>query len=148
LPGLLDGSASQTEDELARKHLDQCSRCGLEYRLSVLSRATLDAAAASDAIVPDDDFFKAVRARIHRGPGARLAETGDESWAAALLFTARRLMPAMALLLLMIIGATLLWNTYHSTESVSRTVVYELQPPNPDDSLESIIALEDRRNGK
>lgn len=102
----LNGERAATE-----RHLEDCQRCAMEYRILALSRATLDAAAAPEPIVPTEDFFKAVRARIHRGEPVMVpVERPDESWAAALFATARQLIPVMAVLLLLIIGATFIWS--------------------------------------
>jgi hypothetical protein len=117
----------------------------MEYRLAVLSLAALNGAAASEPIHPDSYFFKSLRARIERGPDNRWVESGDESWAAVLLMTARQLLPAMAVLLLLIIGATLFWNSTHRPGITARQDAYELQEPRPDDSLESLVAAEEER---
>jgi len=145
---LLDGVAASAEADSARRHLELCARCASEYRIAALSRATLDAAAASEPVGPDGAFFNALRARIARGPDERSGEAADESWAAALLLTARQLIPVMAVLLLLIIGATLIWNRPNVRESAQRADAYELPEPAPDDNLDSIVALEDRRNGR
>jgi hypothetical protein len=123
----------------------------MEYRLAVLSLAALNGAAASEPIHPDSYFFKSLRARIERGPDNRWVESGDESWAAVLLMTARQLLPAMAVLLLLIIGATMFWSSTHRREITARQDAYELPEPRPDDSLslESLVAAEeDRRYGR
>src|SRR5512138_3626995 len=74
---------SVAERAATERHLETCERCATEHRLFGLSRAAMDAAAAPEPILPDEDFFKSVRARIHRGQPA--IERADESWAAALL---------------------------------------------------------------
>src|SRR5262245_35930008 len=89
-----------TERAATERHVHTCSRCALEYRLFLLQRATLDAAAAPEPIAPDEDFFRGLRARIARGPELAPSRRSDESWTAALLLTARQLLPAMAALLL------------------------------------------------
>jgi hypothetical protein len=147
LPMLVKGSSPIADINVLRQHIGECADCGREYRILALSRATLDAAASNEQIVPDTAFFKGLRARIERGEHAPHI-SADESWAAALFLTARQLVPAMALLLLLIIGATLLWNMSHRQDLTARQESYELQEPRPDDSLESIVALEERRNGK
>jgi hypothetical protein len=145
---VLSGSVGIPDAQLVNRHIDQCAKCELEYRIAALSRATLNAAATSEQIAPDDRFFKLLRARIERGPSEPVHSGPEESWATTLLVTARQLFPAMALLLLLIIGATLAWNASHKQEPNPRQESYELQEPRPDDSLESIVAMEERRNGK
>jgi hypothetical protein len=121
----------------------------------------LYAGGASESILPDKEFFVALRARIARGPlePAIAADraNGDESWSAALLLTARQLIPAMAMLLALIIGATFVWNDGAQTSGE-----YALRPSDvlvlgdqfgvaeatTDDVLETLVALEDRENGR
>jgi hypothetical protein len=138
-------------------HLGTCSKCDLEYRIFLLQRATLDAAAAPEPITPDEDFFRAVRARIARGPELSPLKPADESWAAALFMTARQLIPAMALLLLMMIGATLLWNqpapetsqaAVRPRERVVFPDMYDYPAPTRDDVLETLVAVEEKQDGK
>src|SRR4029079_3040968 len=106
-------SGGPGEQGALASHLYGCDRCTREYRLYTLGRTALDAAGASESITPDREFFVALRARIMRGPiapPAMIRGNADESWAAALLLTARQLLPAMAMLLALIIGATVIWN--------------------------------------
>ncbi|MFL6273752.1 MAG: anti-sigma factor family protein [Blastocatellia bacterium] len=143
---------SAAERASIERHLETCEGCAMEYRLLALSRATLDAAAVSDMPAPDEDFFKAVRARLHRGEPA--VERADESWTAALFVTARQLIPAMALLLLLIIGATFLWSSaapkggqpLQSTNHLPR--LFDDPAPSVDDALDSVMAIEEKKNGK
>ncbi len=151
---------SVTERAATNLHVQACSRCALEYRLFVLQRAALDAAAA-EPITPDEDFFRALRARIARGPALSLSRAPDESWAAALLVTARQLVPAMAVLLLLMVGATLLWNppTPETSQVTNQAAVrprervvfpdmYDYPEPTRDDVLETLVAAEEKENGK
>lgn len=152
---------SVTERAAIRRHVQTCSSCALEYRLFALQRAALDAAAVAEPITPDENFYKALRARIARGPQPAASRSQDESWAAALLITARQLIPAMAVLLLLMIGATLLWNQQPAeTNQVSsraavrpreRVVfpdIYDYPEPTRDDVLETLVAVEEKENGK
>jgi hypothetical protein len=156
---------SATERAAAERHLQTCARCAAEYRLFALGRAALDAAASRETIVPDQDFFKALRARIARGEEAAVVERVDESWAAALLVTARQMIPAMAMLLLLIIGATLLWNSAPAKwtasqpsggraadlprrERIVMSDLYDYPAPTADDVLETLVAVEEKKNGK
>src|SRR2546429_5176502 len=96
---LLQGNANVTHSAKAvNAHLQTCSNCALEYRLFALQRATLDAAASAEPVTPDEQFFSGLRARIARGPALIPSRRGEESWTAALLLTARQLVPAMAVL--------------------------------------------------
>lgn len=147
-------SMSVTERAAANRHVQTCSRCALEYRLFALQRATLDAAAA-EPIAPDEDFFKALRERIARGPELYPSRRVDESWAAALLVTARQLVPAMAVLLLLMVGATLFWRQPPALETSQAAAVrprervvfsdmYDYPAPTRDDVLETLVATEEK----
>jgi hypothetical protein len=148
----LHQALSVTERAAAERHLQTCERCAMEYRLLSLSRAAMDGAAAPEPFAPDEDFFKAVRARINRGEAS--IERGDESWAAALFITARQLIPAMALLLLLIISATFLWSSAPSKGNPSMygrnalPRLYDDPAPSADDALDSLMAVEEKKNGK
>jgi hypothetical protein len=153
---------SVTERAATRRHLQTCERCAGEYRLFALSRAAMDGAAAEGAVAPGEDFFKALRARIARGPERASVDRPDESWAAALLLTARQLMPVMAVLLLIIIGATLAWSIPESGSIERPTVssqiprrerivfndVYDVPAATADDVLETLVAVEEKENAK
>jgi hypothetical protein len=139
--------------EAVKTHLQTCSRCAVEYRLFALQRATLDAAASPEMVTPDEQFFRSLRARIARGPALAPLRRAEESWTAALLLTARQLVPAMAVLLLLIIGATLLWNQPQSDtnqaavrprERVVFSDIYDYPAPTRDDVLETLVAVEEK----
>ncbi|MGA9772710.1 MAG: hypothetical protein WBV94_27010 [Blastocatellia bacterium] len=155
---------SVTDRAATHRHLQTCERCAGEYRLFALSRAALDTAAAAEVITPGEDFFKALRARIARGPERAVVnlDRADESWAAAMLLTARQMIPAMAMLLLIIIGATLVWNMAESASAEKPTVssqiprrerivfndVYDVPAATADDVAETLVAVEEKENGK
>jgi len=158
---------SATDRRATERHLETCARCALEYRILALSRTALDMAGSQEIITPDEDFFVALRARIARGPESaaeRPAANGDESWAAALLLTARQLIPAMAVLLLLIVGATLLSNRtslkppiqgaglveadLRPRERVVFGDIYDYPAPTRDDVLQTLVMVEDKENGK
>jgi anti-sigma factor RsiW len=153
------GRLGTTERSALNSHLDGCVRCAREYRLYTLGRSALQAAGSSEPIAPDKEFFVALRARIVRGPiEAPPANRGniDESWAAALLLTARQLLPAMAMLLALIIGATVIWNrssqntgelALRPSELIVLGDIYEYRPT-ADDVLETLVVVEDRENGR
>lgn len=151
---LIHVSAKVTHSEKAvNAHLQTCSNCAVEYRLFALQRATLDAAASPDLVTPDEQFFSGLRARIARGPALIPSRRPEESWTAALLLTARQLVPAMAVLLLLIIGATLLWNqppgdtsqaAVRPRERVMFSDYYDYPAPTRDDVLETLVAVEEK----
>jgi hypothetical protein len=143
---------SVTERAATERHVQTCEHCVMEYRLLSLSRAAMDGAAAPEPFAADEDFFKAVRARINRGEAS--IERVDESWAAALFITARQLIPAMALLLLLIISATFLWSSAPPKGNPAlqgRNAwprLYDDPAPSADDALDSLMAVEEKKNGK
>ncbi len=141
------------------RHLHDCAKCAREYRIFALTRAALDAAAATEPMTADDAFFRALRARIDRGPEAPpMWQQAAESWATALLATARQLIPAMAVLLLLIIGATYMWSAevaqgtdrvaLRPRERVMFSDMYDYPAPTRDDVLETLVAAEEKENGK
>jgi hypothetical protein len=140
------------------RHLHDCRSCAREYQIFALTRATLDAAATTEPMIADDTFFRALRARINRGPEQPKSRPAEESWAAALLLTARQLIPAMAMLLVLIIGATYVWSAEVSQGSeqvalrprdrVMFSDMYEYPAPTRDDVLETLVAAEEKENGK
>jgi predicted anti-sigma-YlaC factor YlaD len=144
---------SVTDRAATENHIQKCSRCALEYRLFALQCAALDAAGTPEPIIPDEHFYKALRARIARGPDELSSRSTDESWAAALLLTARQLFPVMAVLLLVMIGATFLWNRQPSDtsqaavrprERVMFSDMYDYPAPTRDDVLETLVAIEEK----
>ena len=150
---LADGERGAIEE-----HLNECRNCAREYQILTLTRATLDAAATSEQVVADDTFFRLLRARINRGPEQLSSRPAEESWAAALLATARQLIPAMAMLLLLIIGATFVWSAdigpandqvaLRPRDRVIFSDMYEYPEPTRDDVLETLVAAEEKENGK
>lgn len=146
----IERGAASSERAATEWHLRECQRCAAEYRVLSLGRATLDAAAAPSEITPSEDFFAGVRARILRGE--RTVSTVDESWAAALLVTARQLIPAMALLLVLIIGATFVWRSVPPAEAPAPQAniprLFEDPTPTADEALDSLMAAEEKNNGK
>ncbi len=138
------------------RHLGVCEDCAIKYRIHSLTGTVLDLSGTSEPFTPGDDFFLALRARLERGPeSARPAP--DDSWSAALLLTARQLIPAMALLLLFIIGATFVWDGRPSSgeeasarpsERVLFNDIYDYPAPTADDILETLVAMEEQENAK
>ena len=154
-------SMSVTERAATNRHVQTCSRCALEYRLFALQRATLDAAAA-EPIAPDEDFFKALRARMRwylrlQPALAPLSSRPFDELSprlAALLVTARQLLPAMAVLLLLMVGATLFWRQPPTLETSQAAVrprervvfsdMYDYPAPTRDDVLETLVTIEEK----
>lgn len=150
------------------RHIEICERCAHDYRVFALTKTLLDASGASEPVVPDEDFFVALRARIERGPEVQVSRqpaiSPVDAWASMLMAAARQLIPAMAMFLILIIGATLLWNTAPPTgnngsqvterpavrpsERVIFSDVYDLSRPTTDDVLETLVAVEERTNGR
>jgi len=71
----------------------------------------------------------------------------------ALLVTARQLFPVMAVLLLLMIGATFLWNqqppdtsqaAVRPRERVMFSDMYDYPAPTRDDVLETLVAVEEK----
>jgi predicted anti-sigma-YlaC factor YlaD len=148
-----DHKLAISERAATEHHLTDCSRCALEFRLFALQRATLDAAAAAEPVVPGEDFFRGLRARIARGVENAPFRLPDESWTGALLLTAKQLIPAMAVLLLLMAGATLFWGEAPSgvdraalrpRERVVFGDMYDYPAPTRDDVLETLVALEEK----
>lgn len=146
---LTKDQVSEVEQQLVAQHIESCPRCADEQRLTALYHTTLKLSGSPEVITPDEEFFIALRARIARG-AEQFAPTPvavEESWAAALLLTARQLIPAMALLLLLIFGATVLWS--NSSRSSGQSAQSQISEPTPYDSIDlSVIVAEERGNGR
>ncbi len=163
-PGVDESGAAReqlTADERAaiEHHLRECATCAREYRIFALTRVTLDAAATTEPMTVDDAFLRRLRARINRGADASpLWQQAAEPWAAALLATARQLIPVMAVLILLIIGATYMWSgevpagtdrvALRPRERVMFSDMYDYPAPTRDDVLETLVAAEEKENGK
>jgi hypothetical protein len=149
---------SGTDRAATERHLQGCERCGREYRLFQMGQAALELSASPEPVRPDNDFFRALKAQIARGPVAPSpARVNDESWAAAVFLTSRQLIPAMAVLLLLIICATLLSKStpaetdtaeLRPRDRVLFNQLYDYPEPTPDDVLETLVAVEEKENGK
>jgi hypothetical protein len=157
--GAKENRSNAGERAQLERHLKGCEDCSAEYRIHSLTGTVLDYAGAREPLAPGEDFFVSLRARLERGPqGAASAQTAfDDSRAAALMLTARQLIPAMALLLLIIIGATLIRDRQASTgdqaaarpsERVLFNDIYDYPAPTADDVLETLVAVEEKENGK
>ncbi len=149
------------EPSVLERHVQSCERCSREYRIFAFTQVVLDRAGADHPVEPGEDFFIALRARINRGPGWAsrfgISSGADEPWASVVMVAARQLIPIMAVLLLLIIGASLLWSAatprngemaIRPSERVIFNDVYDLSRPTPDDVLETLVAVEETENGK
>ena len=143
------------------RHLDECASCTAEYEMLQLERAVLDASAAVEPVEPGPEFFAALRARIQReaeGTAAGRYATED-AWANIVWLTARQLVPTMAVLLILIVGATLILSSRNNSPTGTAMMVrpservlfhdiYDTPQPTTDDVLETLVAVEDKDNGK
>lgn len=134
------------------QHLAACAPCAVEYRLVSLERTVLELTAAPESVTPDEAFFVALRARIARGPAAAASGVAsplaaEDFWANTLWATARQLIPAMALLLLLIVGATMMWGGSAPLADPSLDAQYKVRGMTAEDMLETFVA-EERINGR
>jgi hypothetical protein len=137
-----EGSFTTSEREAFKLHLSHCSHCAEEYRLLSLTRTVLDLTASPEIIEPNKEFFIALKARIARGNEipAIVRSNVEESWL-ALWVTARQLMPALAMILLVILGVTLLWQQPASHEG-NAEAQYKVRGLTTGDMLDRIVAEE------
>jgi hypothetical protein len=144
------------EDGALDRHLDVCEGCAKRYELLRLEKRLLRA--RPEIIAPGEDFFAALRSRIARDgfPPLRLAGKAEEPWSSMVWATARTLIPAMTMLLALIIGATVLWGDPPSPaasdvisprDRLIFNEVYDYQPTT-EDVIESLVAIEERQNGR
>jgi hypothetical protein len=137
-----EGASIGNEREALQFHLSNCNTCAKEHRLLSLTRTVLDLAASPEFIEPNKEFFVALKARIARGTEIPVVvrNNAEESWS-ALWLTARQLMPALAMILLVIIGATLLWQQPVSSETTVEAQ-YKVRGLTTGDMLDRIVAEE------
>lgn len=141
------------------RHLQGCDSCREDYRLHRLSLGVLKLGGAIHPIVPNDEWFAGVRARINR-QALTDRNAPEETWQSILWLNARQLIPIMALLVLIVLGATMLWSTsarpnrsldrgsIRPSDRVFFNEVYEYPQPTSDDVLQMLVAVEERPNGK
>jgi hypothetical protein len=141
------------------QHLSECPACASEYRLVSLGRAVLGLAGTGQPVRPDDDWFAVLKAKIARQPEAATTRVlFEESWPGLVWVTARQLIPIMAAVMAIILGASLFWRTNPvpqdrsgvraSDRFVFSGQVYEYPQPTRDDVIETLVAVEDQKNGK
>jgi hypothetical protein len=152
-PGPQGASGAAVESDLTA-HLARCGKCESEariarfYQLVLLGGAT--AGMATDA--PDSSWFRGLRARIEREELAS-PQVAQESFARTMSQVARQMAPVMIVLVLLIVGATLFWRgvpdqTVASNDPVLMNQVVEYPQPTTDDVLGTLMAVEDKKNGK
>jgi len=116
--------------------------------------AGLDRPSAGTVRVLGEDL-RTLRGRALADYRSRTLGYADQHYTRALApeLTARQLVPAMAVLLLLIIGATLLWNQPPSDasqaavrprERVMFSDYYDYPAPTRDDVLETLVAVEEK----
>jgi hypothetical protein len=145
--------AGKGESFAVDSHLVKCPSCAEEYRMLALEFILLESSGAT--IVPDETFFAALRGRIAQEAVAMSATQPDEYWLGLVWITARQMIPAMAALLLLIFGASLMWarnsepiQNIRPGDRVLFNEAYEYPQPTSDDVLETLVAIEDKKNGK
>lgn len=139
------------------QHLSECTECAREYRLYCLSRSVVELS-AGEPVSPSNEWFAGLKAAIARQSDA-VGSRGliQDSWTALVWITAKQLIPIMAAVVMIILGASLLWRSNPvstnrsgikaSDRFVLSGRVYEYPKPTADDVIETLVAVEDK-NGK
>jgi hypothetical protein len=143
----------EDSDSRLRSHLSRCARCEGEARVQRLYRVILtgDSGTVGTAYAPDAAWFRGLSARIERENSPK-SLAPEDSFAAIVSLVARQMVPVMVALILLIVGATLFWtrapvgqvNNY----PVLMNQVVEYPQPTSDDVLGTLLAVEDKKNGK
>ena len=150
------GASGDEGNSLLRSHLLGCARCEAEAGFNRLYRNILEATRPANPgqpeAGPDTAWFRVLRARIER-EGVPNSLAGEDSWAAIVWVAARQMVPVMAALVLLIVGATLFWNRAQglptgNNDPVLMNQVVEYPQPTTDDVLGTLLAVEDTKNGK
>jgi hypothetical protein len=148
------GGIAETGDLGLTAHLSHCDRCEAEARINRLYRAIVcgDARPAGAEDVPDATWFRGLMARIER-EGLPSPQVAEDSFAGIVWLAARQMVPAMVALVLLIVGATLFWNRAPNiqpgtNDPVLMNQVVEYPQPTSDDVLGTLLAVEDKKNGK
>jgi hypothetical protein len=112
---------------------------------------TGDASTTGGAHIPDDAWFRGLRARIERENSPRF-KGSEDSFAGIVSLVARQMVPVMLALVLLIVGATLIWSRAPldqvKNDPVLMNQVVEYPQPTTDDVLGTLLAVEDKKNGK
>jgi len=140
-------------DSGLKAHLLRCPTCQAEARIDSFYRLILTGYPEAAAAEPPDEFwFRGLRARIER-EGSPKSTGVEDSFARTVSLVARQMVPEMVALVLLIVGATLFWNSRPgqgpgSTDPVLMNQVVEYPQPTTDDVLGTLLAVEDKKNGK
>jgi hypothetical protein len=152
-PGPQGASGKAVESDLTA-HLARCGKCEAEARIARLYQLVLQegAAAGMATDAPDTAWFRGLRARIEREDQANFQVVQD-SFARTMSLVARQMAPVMIVLVLLIVGATLYWRgvpdrSVASNDPVLMNQVVEYPQPTTDDVLGTLLAVEDKKNGK
>jgi hypothetical protein len=112
---------------------------------------TGDAGATGGVYAPDANWFRGLRARIERESSPKF-KVAEDSFAGMVSLVARQMVPVMLALVLLIVGATLFWNRTPTgqvnNDPVLMNQVVEYPQPTADDVLGTLLAVEDKKNGK
>jgi hypothetical protein len=105
----------------------------------------------TDTYVPDAAWFRGLRARIERESSPKI-KASEDSFAGIVSLVARQMVPVMVALVLLIVGATLFWSRAPvgqvNNDPVLMNQVVEYPQPTTDDVLGTLLAVEDKKNGK
>ena len=147
-----DGQGTPVEN-----HIRSCSKCLDEYQLLALELTVVDLFGAAVTFQPEESFYYAVQNRIRREEYKASLPSMDP-WPTLLWGSAKQLIPAVSMLLLLIIGATLFWRTSSSNGNDQATNIewsnliageqYELSQPSLYDVAGTTAEKEENGNGR
>jgi len=142
------------DDSGLSAHLARCSECEGEARIARFYQIVLfgGAVAGLETECPDTAWFRGLRARIEREDLVS-PPVAQDSFARTMSLVARQMAPVMIVLVLLIVGATLFWRgvpdqRVASNDPVLMNQVVEYPQPTTDDVLGTLLAVEDKKNGK
>ncbi len=111
------GAMSPVERQALARHLEVCGRCGEAATVAGLSSALLGA--LREEIAPDPTFYARLRARMAEG-----AASHSETTLLQIFGFARRLVPAMALGVLLLAGASISLTGPRSPQAAPERGIY------------------------
>lgn len=152
-PGPQGASGEAVESDLTA-HLARCGKCESEARIARFYQLVLvgGATAGMATEAPDSAWFRGLRARIEREDLAS-PQVVQESFTRTMSLVGRQMAPVMIVLVLLIVGATLFWRgvpdqRVANNDPVLMNQVVEYPQPTTDDVLGTLLAVEDKKNGK
>jgi len=150
--GTVQSQGAAGDDSRLRAHLTRCTRCEAEARINQLYRFILGGDSGDATEPPDAIWFRGLRARIEREDWHN-SNVVEDSFARTVSVVAQQMVPVMVTLVLLIVGATLFWTgrpdqRVGSTDPVLMNQVVEYPQPTTDDVLGTLLAVEDKKNGK